>query len=82
MFLYINSSAIQLIADSYGFWASCVGQRVIYAGDALLSIPLADLSDMDWTFRRALKDQVNKWYNSVVEDPQDRVSIGKDSPPI
>jgi hypothetical protein len=48
---------------------------VIYAGDALLNVTTEGLADMQWTLRRALTTQVNKWYNELVEDEDDMVEI-------
>lgn len=48
---------------------------VIYAGDALLNVSVSDLDSMNWTLRRAITQQVDRWYNKVVENEGDRISI-------
>lgn len=47
---------------------------VIYSGDAFLSVASSDIDEMDWTFRRELRNQVKKWYNQVVEE-EDQVVV-------
>lgn len=47
---------------------------VIYAGDALLNVSTSGIEEMDWTLRRAVVKQVNRWYNEVV-DEDDRITI-------
>lgn len=48
---------------------------VIYAGDAFLTVSLSGLEEMNWTLRRSVTNQVNKWYNQVVENEEDMIAV-------
>lgn len=48
---------------------------VIYAGDTFLNVSHSGFEDMDWTLRRAVTNQVNRWYNRVAENEGDRIPV-------
>lgn len=48
---------------------------VIYAGDALLTVSVSDVEDMNWRLRRAVANQVKRWHNRVVENEEDRLTV-------
>lgn len=48
---------------------------VIYAGDAFLNVSIKDLDEMDWTLRRAVTNQVKRWYNQLIEDEAAEVPV-------
>ena len=48
---------------------------VVFAGDVFVAVYPGELDKLDWTFRRALVNQVKKWHNQVVNTEQEELPV-------
>ncbi len=48
---------------------------VVFAGDSFVAVDTGELETLDWTFRRALTNQVRRWNNDVVASAEEKVPV-------